>query len=178
MRWTRAWVLVAMLLVWLALWGSVTPLNLVGGVVVVVVLTLLFPLPHVRGSRRVSPVHVVVLGAHVLLDLLRSSVQIAWLSIRPGPPPAGAIVAVQLREHSDSVLVTTAQLLTLVPGTLTVDMDVPSGTLYVHVPVTGSAEDVPAEVREQVHRLEARVRRALPPVRGDDRTATPRGRRS
>ncbi len=164
-----------MLLVWVALWGRVTALNVLGGALLVVVLAVVFPLPAVRASRRPSPVGVALLVGHVALDLVRSSVQIAWLSVRPGPPPRGAIVAVPLRDGSDAVLVTTAQLLTLVPGTLTVDVDVPAATLYVHVPVTGSTEGLPQRVREDVLRLEARVRRALPATDAGERRAAPEG---
>ncbi|WP_432488423.1 Na+/H+ antiporter subunit E [Kineococcus sp. SYSU DK018] len=168
MRISRWLVGAVMLLVWLALWGGVTRLNLVGGVLVVVLLALVFPLPAAPAGRRLSPVGLVLLAGHVAADLLRSSVQVAWLSLRPGPAPAGAIVAVRLRGGGDSVVVTVAQLLTLVPGTLTVDLDLPAATLYVHVPVTGAHEDVPGAVRDQVLRLEEQVRRALPPARPRD----------
>ncbi|WP_432537269.1 Na+/H+ antiporter subunit E [Kineococcus arenarius] len=169
MRWSRWAVGAVMLVVWLALWGSVTALNLTGGVLVVLVLARVFPLPAVRAERRPSPVGLLLLAGHVAADLARSSVQVAWLSVRPGPAPAGAIVAVRLRDGSDAVVVTTAQLLTLVPGTLTVDIDVPGATLYVHVPVTGSPDDLAGDVRDQVLQLEERVRRALPPARDGSR---------
>ncbi|MCI2238315.1 Na+/H+ antiporter subunit E [Paenibacillus sp. TRM 82003] len=175
MKWSRVAVGAVMLLVWLALWGRVTALNVLGGVLVVLVLGVVFPLPAARPSRRPSPVGVVLLAGHVAMDLARSSVQVAWLAVRPGPAPAGAIVAVPLRDGSDAVLVTTAQLLTLVPGTLTVDVDVPAATLYVHVPVTGPVEGLPQRVREDVLQLEARVRRALPATGAGERRAAPEG---
>ncbi|MEZ0166249.1 Na+/H+ antiporter subunit E [Kineococcus sp. LSe6-4] len=162
MRLSRALAALMMLLTWFALWGKVTPLNAVGGVLVVAALVFSARLPDIPSRRRLAPVGLGLLLGHVLVDLVRSSVEMAWLSVRPGPAPAGAIVAVGLRDGSDEVLTTTAQLLTLVPGTLTVDVDVPSATLYVHVPVTGDVADVPERVREQVLGLEAKVRGAFP----------------
>ncbi|WP_432545491.1 Na+/H+ antiporter subunit E [Kineococcus sp. SYSU DK004] len=152
---------VAMLLAWFALWGRVTVLNAVGGVLVVLVLRAAFPMPGLPTTRRLSPVGLAVLAGYVAADLVRSSLQMAWLSVRPGPTPRSGIVAVRLRDSSDVVVVTVSQLLTLVPGTLTVDVDVPTGTLYVHVPVTGPVEEVPEAVRRQVHALERRVVRAV-----------------
>ncbi|MEH3078009.1 MAG: Na+/H+ antiporter subunit E [Quadrisphaera sp.] len=113
------------------------------------------PLPSLVGSVR--------LALFVVYDLLRSSLQVAWFAVRPGPVPASAIVAAPLRSRSDAMIAATAELLSLVPGTLVVDIDVPSGTLYLHALVTGDPERVGDDVREQVRRMEERVLAALAP---------------
>ncbi|TXR55947.1 Na+/H+ antiporter subunit E [Quadrisphaera setariae] len=156
-------ILVWMVVFWCGLWGSVSPLVVVGGVLVALALVAVFPMPTLPPAPRPSLVGSVRLALFVVYDLLRSSLQVAWFAVRPGPVPASAIVAAPLRSRSDAMIAATAELLSLVPGTLVVDIDVPSGTLYLHALVTGDPERVGDDVREQVRRMEERVLAALAP---------------
>ena len=64
-------------LVWWLLWGTWSLLSLVGGVLVAVVASLVFPLPPLRMRVRIRPVGVVVLVARFLLDVVVASAQVA-----------------------------------------------------------------------------------------------------
>ncbi|GAA0798253.1 Na+/H+ antiporter subunit E [Spirilliplanes yamanashiensis] len=146
--------------VWLLLWGSFTPLTLAGGIVLALVVLAVFPLPPVTFAGRLRPWPIAVFTALFLRDLLLASAQIAWLAIRPGPPPRSAIIAVPLRVGSDLNLTLTAEAVSLIPGSLIVEADRRTGTLYVHVlGVTGPAGVERA--RAGVLDLEARIVRAI-----------------
>ncbi|WP_051800085.1 Na+/H+ antiporter subunit E [Catenuloplanes japonicus] len=152
----RAVAVLGMVAVWLLLWGNAGPFTIVGGVVVAILALMVFPLPLVPFGGRVSPLGVVLFTACFLRDLVLASAQVAWLAIRPGPPPASAIVAVPLRATSDLHITLTAAALSLIPGSLVVEADRDLAILYVHVIGVSSMADVD-EARAAVVRLEDRI---------------------
>ena len=121
-----------LVLVWILLWGTWSWANLISGVVVAVAVTLLLPLPPVVGGARVRPAVLVFLG-HFLVDLVVSAAQVAWQTIRPGGIRHSAIISVQMRTDSDLLLTIVAESLTLVPGSLVIDMDREKRTLSMHI---------------------------------------------
>lgn len=150
--------LLAMVLVYVILLGTFTLVSVLTAVVVVLVLRWVFPLPALPRDASLHPVGMVRLIARVLLEMARASGQIAWLAVRPGPPPATSVVAVRLRTDSDVVAVTTSMIITLLPGSLLVDLDRPSSTLYVHALGT---HDPGQAAKDQVAMIEHRVAEAL-----------------
>lgn len=154
-----AWpTLLVMVVVYLALLGSFTVASVLSAVVVALVLSLAFPVPALPRDGALHPLGLVRLVARVLLEMVKASAQIAWLTVRPGPPPATSVVAVRLRSDSDVVAVTTSMIITLLPGSLLVDVDRPSSTLYVHAL---GAHDPGDDARVQVEMIEHRVAEAL-----------------
>ena len=95
-----------------------------------------------------------------LWDLVVASFQIAWLAVRVGRPPLGAIIAVPLRVNTDLNLTLTAEALSLVPGSLILEADRRTGTLYVHIIGVRTLEEVERS-RQGVLNLEARIIAAI-----------------
>lgn len=151
-------VLVLMVVVYTALLGTASLASVVAAVLVVAVLRLLFPVTASPDPSRVRPWALVALVAVVLGEMVRASATVAWLALRPGPQPVTAVVAVGLRTRSEVVAVTTSMIITLLPGSLLVDLDVPTATLYVHA--LGGGDPVPEAVA-QARKVEALVARAL-----------------
>src|SRR5690606_17709743 len=88
------------------------------------------------------------------------SVHVAALALDLRRTPRGAVVGVQLRNHSDLYLTITAELSTLTPGSLVVEAHRLTGMIYLHVldlDSYGGAE----KVRADTLALEERVLRAL-----------------
>ncbi|MGV0660128.1 Na+/H+ antiporter subunit E, partial [Mycolicibacterium pulveris] len=83
----RLSVLLGLILVWMLLWGSISVANFVGGLVVALVITLLLPLPVVPVEGKVHPLSLLRLLIQMVYWLVRSSIQVAWLAVRPGAPP-------------------------------------------------------------------------------------------
>jgi multicomponent Na+:H+ antiporter subunit E len=138
----RAWVLCWLTLVWILLWGNVSAANVVTGLTVALVITLLLPLPQVTIEGRLHPLSllrfVVLIGYYLVL----SSVQVAWLAIRPGPPPQTAVLRAHLAIKSDLVLALAVNAINLIPGSIVLEIDQTRRMIYVHVIDVGSAASV------------------------------------
>jgi multicomponent Na+:H+ antiporter subunit E len=134
----RAWVLCWLTLVWMLLWGNVSPANVLSGLAIALVITVLLPLPPVPVEGRLHPVSLMRLLLHVAYYLVVSSVQVAWLAIRPGPPPTTAVLRAHLALKSDLVLALAVNAINLTPGTIVLEIDQTRRMIYVHVLDVGS----------------------------------------
>lgn len=142
--------------VWCLLWGAFSWANVIGGLVLAVVVVVVFPLPPVRFAGRVHPLGLVRFVVRFLFDLVVSSVQVAVLAFRFGHTPRGAVIAVPLRVGSDLNLTLTGVALSLVPGSLIIEVDRAAGVLYVHVLGVRDHDEV-ERFRRSVLELEARI---------------------
>ena len=134
----RAWVLCWLTLVWMLLWGTVSAANVLSGLAVALVITLLLPLPPVPIEGRLHPLSVLRLAIKVAYYLVVSSVQVAWLAIRPGPPPRTAVLRAHLALKSDLVLALAVNVINLIPGSIVLEIDQTRRMIYVHVIDVGS----------------------------------------
>ncbi|MGY1639508.1 Na+/H+ antiporter subunit E [Geodermatophilus sp. SYSU D00703] len=125
--------LVWLVLVWILLWGTWSWANVVSGVVVALVVTVLLPLPHVVGGNRLRPLPTLAFLVRFAADLVVSAAQVAWLTLRPGGAGRSAIVQVQLRTDSDLLLTMVAEAVSLVPGSLVLDLDREEKLITVHL---------------------------------------------
>ncbi len=66
-------------------------------------------------------------------ELLSGAVSVAWLALQPQPKLRSAIVAYPLTVARDGQITLLANLVTLTPGTLSVDVSDDRRTLYIHV---------------------------------------------
>lgn len=137
-----------LVLLWMLLWGQFTWLALVTGVLLAMLVSAVFYLPAVRLSGRFNPWRALLFLLRLLWDIVRASLQIAWLAVAPGYRPSNAIIAVPLRTRSDLVMTFTAEAISLVPGSIVLDIDRESATLYLHSLNVHSVSEVPALKRE------------------------------
>lgn len=138
----RIWSLCWLTLVWILLWGTFSAANIISGLVVALIITLLLPLPRVPVEGRLRPLALLRLIWYVSYSLVISSAQVAWLAIRPGPPPATAVLRAHLGIKSDLVLALAVGVLTLIPGSVVLEIDQRRRLIYVHVLNTGSEKTV------------------------------------
>lgn len=148
-------------LVWLALWGELSPLLVVGGVLVALLVCLAFPLPPLDLGSRVRPVPLLGVAARFLVDVVRASIQVAGVVLRRRPVK-NAVVAVDLETSSDFIMTLVAAMLSLVPGSVVVEARRSTHTLYLHVIDVPDAEAAES-FRSDALALEQRLLRALPP---------------
>ena len=71
-----------------------------------------------------------------------SSVQVAALAIKPGPPPLTAVLRAHLAVKSDLVLALAVNIINLTPGTIVLEIDQARRMIYVHVLDVGSDRTV------------------------------------
>jgi multicomponent Na+:H+ antiporter subunit E len=140
--------------VWVALWGSPTAANLLGGLAVATALLLLLPLPEVDGAGGPRPVALLRLLTFFLWELVKASVTVVLQVLRPRTELRQAVVAVPVRAPSDGLLTLVANAVSLTPGTLTLEVDRPRKVLYVHVLDIGGHAGAADEVRRSIVRLE------------------------
>lgn len=134
----RAWVLCWLTLVWILLWGTLSAANIVSGLAVALLITLALPLPPVPVEGRLHLLSLLRLIATVVYYLLVSSVQVAWLAIKPGPPPLTAVLRAHFAVKSDLVLALAVNIMNLTPGTIVLEIDQTRRMVYVHVIDVGS----------------------------------------
>jgi multicomponent Na+:H+ antiporter subunit E len=122
-----------LVLVWILLWGTWSWANVLSGLLVAFAVTVLLPLPAVVGGIRVRPLALLGFLGHFLLDLTLSGAQVAWQALSPGRQRRSAIVRVRLRTDSDLLLTIIAQTVSLVPGSLVLDLDREERTIAIHL---------------------------------------------
>ncbi len=155
------WARIAVLaVVWVLFWGDLSLANLLSGLVLGLVVTLVFPLPPIAFSGRVRPVALARLVGRLLADLVRSSLTVAAQAFRFGRPMRNAVVRVDLRSRSDLYLTLTTELVSLVPGSLVLEARRQQGVVYLHVMDVRSETDL-EDARRNVLAAEARVLRAF-----------------
>ena len=146
--------------VWVLLWGDLAVGTVLVGAGLAVLVTLALPLPAVEFTGHVHPLSLLYLAYRFVVDLVVASAQVAALALPPGRVARPAVVRVQLRSTSDLYLTFTAQLCSLVPGSVVVEAHRTTGMLYIHVLDLALAHGV-HEARRHVLDTEARVLRAL-----------------
>lgn len=152
--------LLGLMLLWMLLWDDISVGNAVNGALLALVVTRVFYLPPAELSGRFNPYWAAVFVAHFAADLVRSSAHVAALALRPGYVPRNAVIAVDLHTSSDLLLTLTGHALTLIPGSLVVDVDRLNTTLYVHV--LDARDDRAIERnRRAILRIEERLVRAI-----------------
>jgi multicomponent Na+:H+ antiporter subunit E len=119
-------------LVWVLLWGTFTLQSLIGGLLVAVLVTAVFPMPVATDRLPVRPLRLLGLVAFLAYDLVVSGVEVAWEVLRYGPRARGAIVAVPLLSRSDRVVTVMANALSLSPGAMALQIDHDHGVWYVY----------------------------------------------
>ncbi|HEY5856120.1 MAG TPA: Na+/H+ antiporter subunit E [Aldersonia sp.] len=149
----RVFVLVWLTIVWIWLWGDISFANLAGGLAVALLIMIALPLPRVAVEGRLHPLSLLYLLVISTYYALESSVQVAWLAVRPAPPPVTGVLRVQLAIKSDLVVVLLSDVINLIPGTLVLEIDRTRRTMLVHVLDIGSDRAVEKFYRT-VRRLE------------------------
>jgi len=152
--------LVWLVVVWILLWGTWSWANLLSGTAVALVVMLLLPLPPVVGGIRVRPLSLLRYVVTFLKDVVVSGAQVAWRAIGPGGVKQGAIVRVQLRADSDLLLTMVAETVSLVPGSLVLDLDREERLIAVHLLHVDDLADVERQKRD-VLATEDRIVRAF-----------------
>jgi multicomponent Na+:H+ antiporter subunit E len=151
----RLWVLCWLILVWILLWGSFSAANVLSGLAIALVITVLLPLPVVPIEGRVHPFSLLRLIGLVAWYLVMSSLQLAWLAVKPGPPPLSAVLRAHLAIKSDLVLALAVNIINLTPGSIVLEIDQIRRMIYVHVIDVGSERAVKTFYRQvaQIERM-------------------------
>lgn len=152
---------------WMALWGTLDIGTAIMGVLVALASTSIVrqlygerpPWPS-RPPSIVRFLRLVQLGGVFIVELVRSTISVTREVLRPQIDIKPAVIAVPLDVESDVEITVLANLVSLTPGTLSIDVSADRRVLYVHTLTID--DDDGASVRRAIKdRLERFVARAL-----------------
>lgn len=155
----RIGIIVWLTLVWMTLWEVASWANLAGGLVAAVAILYLLPPRGEISPVGFRPLRVVKLVLYFLWQLLMASVLVAWQVLNPRSRIRPAVVSVQAQSRVVGIVTSVANMVSLTPGTLTLEVDEETMTLYIHVLHLDSFE----KTRASVLRLEELTLDAFPP---------------
>ncbi|MCD2175578.1 Na+/H+ antiporter subunit E [Rhizobium sp. C4] len=155
---TRLVVLLLFTLVWAAITGSFTALNLGFGLVLSGLALFLIRENVQPSGIAIRPLKVVALILLFLRELALSAFKVAVLVTRPKMNLKPGIFAFPLRVNRDFEITLLANLITLTPGTLSVDVSDDRRFLYVHALDCADAE---AAIRDIADGFEAKILEAF-----------------
>ncbi len=150
MNWLLLHVLLA--LIWAALSGELTPVNVAGGFVVGYLVLLLAR--RAMGSQRyVTRVpRVLRFTLYFVVMLVQANLRVTREVLTPDFRARPAIVAVPLDIRDEVAITTLANLITLTPGTLSLDVSTDRRVLYVHAMFVTDVEAFRLEIKEGLER--------------------------
>jgi multicomponent Na+:H+ antiporter subunit E len=150
----------ALLVMWVALWGEVSVANVASGVLVVGLIHWLFA-DRSRETHRLRLWNALKTGAFVARSLVVSSARVVLAVVVPNAARTSTrVLTVQLQSGSRFIGAIVANFITLTPGTMTLELD---DSLTLHVHVLGDVE--PETFRREILDLERRVASAVTIVR-------------
>jgi multicomponent Na+:H+ antiporter subunit E len=135
-------------LVWAALQGEITLVNLLVGYVVGYTLLALLARGGVMPSTLVSrSANALRLAAFFAWELLVANFRVA-ADVLGGNRIEPAVVAIPLDVTSDGEILLLSMLINITPGSVTIDLSNDRRTLYVHVMHMKSAEQTRREIKD------------------------------
>jgi multicomponent Na+:H+ antiporter subunit E len=152
--------LVWLVIIWGALWQDFSPGNLLFGALLAVGVARLCYLPPVELSGRFNILYAVPFALAFVGKVVVASAQVLYLATARGPKVTNAVVAVKLRSRQDLIVTATGHVISLIPGSLVVEVDRSTSTLYLHALNITSKQDVEG-LRNEVRSIEAGLIRIM-----------------
>lgn len=141
------------MLLWCGLVGSAAPEHLLTGFVLGYV-ALWLVRPVTGGSYHRKLTRAIGVGLFLFKEIVVATLRVAWEVVTPQRLRHPGIVAVPLDVSTDTEITLLANLVTLTPGTLSLDVSEDRRTLFVHA----MFGDDPDRVRQEIkHGFERRI---------------------
>lgn len=140
--------IIIMALLWAGINGNFSEANLIFGAVIGLVAVLLLRQSLVSPGLGKRVKRIAKLGASFVYELMASAIKVAVLVLRPDMHKVirPAFVKVPLSVKSEAEITVLANLVTLTPGTLSVDVSEDKKFLYVHTISLDTREALIAEI--------------------------------
>ncbi len=144
--------------IWVGLTNSLSFLGLVSGYLIgFAALWLTRPLYGASTAYFVRSVNLVQLALFFVYDLCVSSIRVAWDVLTPQTRSNPAILEVPLDVESDLEILLVTNLISLTPGTLSLDVSPDRKVLYVHAMFADDPDAVIADLKNGMERMVRRV---------------------
>jgi multicomponent Na+:H+ antiporter subunit E len=141
-------------LIWAAAMTSFDRVNLVVGFVLgyLVIWALRPALGEGAGRYLEKMPRAVRFASFFAVELLKSNLRVAWEVLSPTAHRRPGVVAVPLDAATDAEIALLANLITLTPGTLSLDVSADRQTLYVHTMFVDDPDELRAEIKQGFER--------------------------
>ncbi len=142
-------------LVWIAVFGSFTPLVIVSGIVLAAIVQMVFPLPLQRNLWHIRISYLLVLVIRFIWDLVVAGSSVSVLAVT-GKPHQDGIIRVDTRSGNPVYMTILAAMSSMVPGTIVVKLDPKDKAMYLHVldlAAHGGIEGARKEAQDQEKRI-------------------------
>lgn len=133
---------------WLSLTGEWTPLNFLVGLALGYVLSSLAQRALGTGTYFLKVRQIIGFIGYFLWQLVLANLRVAYDIVSPQHHMRPAVVAVPLDLQGDAQITLLANLITLTPGTLSLDVSADRRTLFVHAMHVTDAESFRREIKE------------------------------
>lgn len=139
-------------LVWIILTGQFNPVNFVSGFVLGYL--LLWLVQRVLGPSNYFKKVYQVIGfvLFFIWALIRANLRVAYEVVTPPHTMRPGIVAVPLEVKTDAAITLLANLISLTPGTLSLDVSADRRVIYVHTMYVDDVEEFRREIKEGFER--------------------------
>lgn len=148
--------------IWASLRGNFTTENLIMGYIIGYLLLALLARQGIIESqayvRRIPKIISLILFFH--WELILANLRLAWDAITPGYQMTPGIIAIPLDVKTDAEITLLSNLITLTPGTLSLDVSEDKSVLYIHAMFIDDG-DVERVVRSIKNGFERRVMEIL-----------------
>lgn len=146
-------------LIWVAVSGDFSGSNLLVGFVLgyVILGISLREVPRFAAYMRRVP-NIIRFVGFFLRELVTANLRVAWDIVTPTHHMRPAVIAVPLEAKTEGEIALVANLISLTPGTLSLDVSSDRRVLYIHVMYLDDLEQVRAQIRDFEARVLALVR--------------------
>ncbi|APF41344.1 Na+/H+ antiporter subunit E [Neomicrococcus aestuarii] len=148
--------LVWLVFVWVVLWQNYSLGNIAFGLVLALIIVNYFRLPPVELSGRFNVWFAILFVFDFIKDIFVASSQLAWVALVRPSTVRNAVIGVPLQTRQDLIVTFVGHVTTLIPGSLVIDVDRRTSTLYLHVFDVRTEEDL-EKMRRKVWRTERQV---------------------
>jgi multicomponent Na+:H+ antiporter subunit E len=141
--------IVGLIVMWIALWGSLSIANILGGAAVAIAVLVFSGSAKPRPVRNFDPAAALRYLRTFSMQLVVANWQVIKAVLRPGAIKPG-ILAMPLHHASDAVVTLVGNSITLTPGTLTLETERRDdvAVLYVHALDLADADGVREDICE------------------------------
>lgn len=144
-------ILISML--WALLTGKMTVGNLVFGFVLgYFALTLLHPSRGKKSSYFQKSIQLVGFALFFAKELIVSSLRVALDVVKPLPYMRPGVIGIPLDAETDLEITMLANVISLTPGTLSLDVSEDRKTLYIHAMYVVNPDDLRKEIKDGLER--------------------------
>jgi multicomponent Na+:H+ antiporter subunit E len=154
---SRITVFILAFLAWLALTGVTRMQEVIAGLIVSLIVSLLAGHLVVTTKKNNSLVKRLLYGILYIFkfiwEMLKANMHVAYIVLHPMLPIKPGIVKIKTKLKKDTSLTMLSNSITLTPGTLTVDVDPKEQSLYIHW-IDVESEDVDTNTKNVGGRFE------------------------